>query len=231
MRTAWNVVSVLALAHLLALGGFVGFLVGTDRLDDERIDRIREMLAEPVPEEEARLEAERAEAEAASAGEAEASMARVLPLGSEQSLDIKLELSDADRERSLRADRQVADLRRRLEADQARLDDAIARFEEERKAFEAWRAEIAATEGDAQFRKALAVYEGLKADQAASALRTLLADGDRDQVVSYLGAMEERKRTKVIQVIVEDDPRLAAELLESLRRHGVDAPVAQGEIP
>jgi hypothetical protein len=51
-----------------------------------------------------------------------------------------------------------------------------------------------------------------------------------DSAVEYLNAMEERSRTKVMSEFAKDDPRLAAELLESLRRRGqfarVDAETA-----
>lgn len=47
------------------------------------------------------------------------------------------------------------------------------------------------------------------------------------QVVSYLNAMDEGIRAKVIQEFLKDDPKLAAELLEKLRVRGVP-PVIRG---
>ena len=45
MKTLWNIVSFLAVVHLLALVMFVGWLWKSGRLDGARIDELREMLA------------------------------------------------------------------------------------------------------------------------------------------------------------------------------------------
>jgi len=229
MRSIWTVVSILAVANLLAMGGFVGWLVMTDRLNEDRVERIRTMLAETTEEEAARLAKEKAAAEAAAQAAAAEAASSVLPLGVEQSVQVKLDLSEVDRERLRRTDREVADLRRAFEAEQLALEEERERFRKEKAAYEAWRREIAETEGDDQFQKTLSVYEGLKPDKAGEGLTALLADGMRDQVVTYLSAMEERQRVKIMDEFVQRDPALAAELLEDLRRHGVEMPAAQGE--
>ncbi|MBM4108075.1 MAG: hypothetical protein FJ255_04595 [Phycisphaerae bacterium] len=48
-----------------------------------------------------------------------------------------------------------------------------------------------------------------------------------DMVVSYLNAMQERTRAKVIGEFLKDDPALASELLERLRRRGQIARAAE----
>jgi len=53
------------------------------------------------------------------------------------------------------------------------------------------------------------------------------AAAGKAQVVSYLNAMDEGIRAKVIQEFLKDDPKLAAELLEKLRVRGVP-PVIRG---
>jgi len=76
MKTIWSIVSALAVGHLLALAGFGGWLVATERLDIERVRAIREMVQETIPEQQARedteLEAAETAAEAARQAEAEA---------------------------------------------------------------------------------------------------------------------------------------------------------------
>ena len=48
MKTAFKLLLVLAIANLFAFGGFVGWLVGSGRLDAGRVERLRAMLAETV---------------------------------------------------------------------------------------------------------------------------------------------------------------------------------------
>jgi hypothetical protein len=52
-------------------------------------------------------------------------------------------------------------------------------------------------------------------------------DARIDLVVSYLNAMQERTRAKVIGEFLKDDPALASELLERLRRRGQIAGAAE----
>ncbi|MEY3022983.1 MAG: hypothetical protein RIS86_2181, partial [Planctomycetota bacterium] len=65
MKTLLRLVLVLAIANLFAFGGFVGWLVGSGRLDAARLERLRAMLAETVAEENARLAREQEELESA----------------------------------------------------------------------------------------------------------------------------------------------------------------------
>lgn len=50
----------------------------------------------------------------------------------------------------------------------------------------------------------------------------------KPQVLAYLDAMDDKIRTAIVNEIVRDDPKLAAELLEALRVRGTFAAVAQG---
>ncbi|MEO1511624.1 MAG: hypothetical protein AAFU70_06090, partial [Planctomycetota bacterium] len=91
---------------------------------------------------------------------------------------------------------------------------------------------LALLEGDAQFQKSLVVLEGLKAEEAVATLRPILDSGDREQVVAYLDAMEERARTKIFaELITQGEGELAAGLLEDLRVRGLDGAFAEGTGP
>jgi len=82
---------------------------------------------------------------------------------------------------------------------------------------------VAETEGNAQFKKALATLEGLKPDKAKAALQELINGKQVDQAVAYLNAMQERMRTKVIDEFITADPKVATDLLERLRTRGMIA--------
>ena len=65
MRNLWTIASVLAIANLFAIGSFVGWLGASGRLDRERFDDLKRMLAETPQEREDRLTTEVAEEEPA----------------------------------------------------------------------------------------------------------------------------------------------------------------------
>src|SRR3954469_9091253 len=50
MKSLWNIVSFMAVVHLLALLIFIGWLWQSQRLDRDRIGDLRTLLATPVPQ-------------------------------------------------------------------------------------------------------------------------------------------------------------------------------------
>jgi hypothetical protein len=220
MKTVWTILSVLAVANLIALGAFVGWLSGSDRIDLSRVRQIREVLTETVAQQKAR-EAEAAKkAEAEQSAAAEAAKAGRPPATAAELLEFKLEQSRLDEERQRAQRREIQLLRETLQRERAQLDADQATFKTEKEQFEQARKVVAESEGNAQFKKALATLEGLKPDKARATLQELLDRQQVDQVVSYLNAMQERTRTKVIDEFGKSDPKVATDLLERLRTRG-----------
>lgn len=230
MRSLWTILSVIAVANVLGLGAFIGWLHATDRIDLDRVRRLREVLTETVAEERARTEAESAEAAAAAEAERQRRADREPPLRTSDVLDVKLQRGEADRLREERRLREAQDLRRTLDRERGLLDQQRAELEADKAAFNAMRREIAELEGSEQFRRTLATYEALKPDAVRTIFLELLkpsAEGRPDeagaaQVVAYLNAMQDRARAKIIDEFVRGEPALAAELLERLRTYGLE---------
>lgn len=226
MKTLWLVISAVALANLLATAGFIAWLGTSDRLDRGRVTRIRSMLAETVTAETARTAEDAARAaEEAKSAEARAKEA-TLPVTSAELLQAKIERSQVDDERLDRMRKEAQNLQTLLANERAKLDEERKAFLAEKAAFEDMRKKIAETESNAQFKKALTTYEGLKPDQAKSGLAELLKRSETEQVVAYLNAMQDRTRTKVITEFLKDDPKTAADLLERLRTRGMKVPAS-----
>lgn len=223
MRALFNAVAILAIFHLLAVIGLVGFIVGTGRVDERRIDELTMMLSETTAARDAReaAEVEEAEAEAMAAA---ADLSQV-PLTAEQQIDRKLTLSEADRQVVQRMRREVEDLRRSLRAERELLDEHTRAFVAERDVFEAERERVMRTEGDEQFQQVLATLKTMKADLAHELLATTIeqqADGETI-AVAYLDNLPPRNRAKILDEFNAQDPALAARLLERLRTRGVVA--------
>ncbi|NUQ66804.1 MAG: hypothetical protein HUU18_00785 [Phycisphaerales bacterium] len=249
MKTLFNALAVIAIANLLAVGGFIGWLKTTDRLDLERARKVREMFTPTLTAEKkaAEIEAKRIEDEKKKA-EAEAKAARP-PLTAQERLAARVEATELDLQRAERLRREVEDLQRRLVDGETKLAAERAAFEAERQAFSAATQRQRDLARDEQFQKTLGVIAGLKPTDAVKVLLATMSSpgaapalpvlggpagvtGDATQgiaaqetrdlelAVEYLNAMDDRPRSKIITEIIKADEVLAAELLERLRLRG-----------
>ncbi len=244
MRRLFSVLSVLAIAHLLGLLGVVAWLAATERLNGERIESIREILHRPIPQEEA---ARRKASQEQQTGpppqgvEAEPPPPRTPPLPAEHLVGLRLELRQSDEFRAQRMAREAHDLARTLLLERRRLDQERAAFEAERAAFERKLGEIAALEGDEQFKAALSVLRQVKPAEAKQMLQQIIDGAGApspageapelsgiERAVAYLDALGSMERGEIMSQFVKDSPELAAELLERLRTFGLMAD-ASGE--
>lgn len=221
MRTIWTIVTVVAVANLLGVGAFLGWLGATGRLNGERIGEVREMLRETMAQQKEREKKAADETEAKRLAAEEEAKKKEAPLSASESLQIAGQSDELRRQALERMRREAEDLRRTLTRERDEVDRALARLGEERAAFEAMRARIIEVEGTEQFEKALRLYETLKPDQTKAAFQALIDRGEIDQVVSYLNAMQGRAASKVLAEFT--DASVAADLLERLRTRGLGA--------
>ena len=157
----WSAVAVLAVATLLASGGFVGYLFGVGRLNAARVQKIAAVLRgeadTPTP-------AKSAEGQTPVAGAESAATQPARPAGEEvQARSEREELV------SLRLERAQAD----LEAQRHLLDQMLQhvvqeqeRLKEERTAFTAQQKKLTHAALDEGFQKELEYVSGLKPAQA-----------------------------------------------------------------
>lgn len=239
MRNLWTIASVLAMANLFAIASVVGWLGASGRLDRERIDELKQVLGETAQEREARL-AQQQEQEEARQQEVERLEARVetlmtSPMTAEELVRLQQEAAMAADQRMTRAMRELEDLRNLLARERAEADRLGEAIELQRAAFEARIAERDNLLGQEQFRTAVDTLQGLRPPAAMNVLMAMWdgqappPEGDLDGqaiVVEYLRAMEGRQRNKILAEFEEQDPTLAAVLLERLRTDGVTPEVA-----
>lgn len=226
MKTLWTIISVLALANVLALLGVLGWLKASGRLDMSRVERVRMLLAETVAAEQAReSQARAADEQKAAAMEAER-QASAPPVAAEQRIEDAHGLEEISRLRAERVQRETSDLIKTLLRERIELDRLKAEFKEEKEEFERMRLELAKQEGDEQFEKAVRLYQSVKPAQAKDMMKALIARGETPQVVSYLNALAPRTAAKIVAEFHAEDPSLAADLLERLRSRGIELPRA-----
>jgi hypothetical protein len=223
MKLLWNALSAVAILNILAIAAGLGWLAATERIDGRRVHEIREMFVETTVErnrrealKEKELELQQMEAQALEE-------AARPPVPAAEVASLRLEQSSADLARIQGIRREVEILQETLQRERRALDADRAAFEQEQSEFRQARSVIERTEGSAQFKKVLATYEGLKPDRAYMALSQLIEQGQSEQVVAYLNAMQERTRVRIIDEFLKDDPRVATDLLERLRLRGLAA--------
>lgn len=222
MKTVWNIVSFLAVVHLMALVLFSAWLWQSGRLDRTRIESVREMFSLTIEEAEQRAreaeqEAERLKLEA----EHEASR-KYPPLSSSALLAQVSQVQEVERLALRRLQNERAALAGQMESVMARLAAREAQLESNRtqwvEAIEAERARRA----DEQFAKTVLQYQSLPAKQGKSMLLELIQADQMDQAVAYLDAMNVRAASKILSEFkTEAEIQLATELLERLRTFGL----------
>lgn len=241
MKTIWSVLSIIAVANMVAAALFLAFLALTDRLDTRRVHELKEVLATTIAQ---RSMAEQAEQDAAEPIDDAQAADDDIALSASELLELRIIQSEVDLQRKQRLAREIKDLQRAQSLAHQQLVDERAAFDAEVKAFRDELARLRAIDGSRQFKKAVKVLDGLAAEDAVAVLRAMIdgggdpamelasadgtAVGDAElgvdgmtRAVSYLNAMQERSRTRVVSTIAAEDPVLAAQLLEEIRKRGV----------
>ena len=116
------IITVMSVANLLALAGFVGWLGMSDRLDMDRVESVREIFQETRTEQEARELVEQREAERVAREEEEALKAGMPPLTAEDILNRRRGQNDVAAQALQRHKREVLDLQRTLRLEREALD-------------------------------------------------------------------------------------------------------------
>jgi hypothetical protein len=224
MKTIWNIVSFLAVVHLLALATFAVWLWHSDRLDGARVQQVRELFSMTIPE--AQVAAKRAQTQVKAELEERKEMAFRAdpPFSSAAAIEIGSQVTRHTEQEI----RRLEDAKqRRL----AQLAESQRLFEEEEAASKArvelWEKTAAAEwkrQEDEQFAKAVKLLESQQPKQSKAMIVELVGAGKMDQAVAYINAMDERKSKKLIGAFKTPiEQKLATELLEQLRTFGLPA--------
>ncbi|MBN4052519.1 hypothetical protein JYT82_00225 [bacterium AH-315-K20] len=250
MKRLLTAFSVLAIINLLGILGAAGWLIGTQRINKERLDAVREILHEPIPAESAKGDAD---AEGQPLVETENGIpvddpADPLPanppLPAEQLVSLQREFDQAAEFRAQRFERENTVLTQTSTLVLRQLDRERKEFEDERDRFERRQSGIAAMRGNEQFQAALSVLISVKPADAQAMLQEII-DGragalsvedpadmtGMDRAVAYLDELDERIRGKVMAEFVKESPTVAADLLERLRTYGLMAEATGPQTP
>lgn len=247
MKKLWLIICILAVANILAIGGFIGWLGATDRLSKDRLWKIKELLSPTVAEQKVIDDKAAAEAEDKAKIVADAKRRAGEPESASERIASNRENQEILDQQLARMREEARQLQTLIDQRKADLERQVARFDADREAFRKERAEWEQLAGDEQFQQAIGVLETQKPADAMKVLRSILeapagpqaadaAQGRRKQeeiVIRYLANMNDKVRSKIMAEFVKADEKLAADLLEQLRTRGTagsstSAPVASG---
>ncbi|MGQ0628794.1 MAG: hypothetical protein ACT4PL_11930 [Phycisphaerales bacterium] len=221
MKSLWIILSTLAVANLFGVLLLIAWLAGTDRLSRDRMERIRQILSSTVTAETAAVVDESAKKDAAMVQAKADEKAKLPPESAAEAIERQRTEDDAREQARIRRQRELEDLARQLTRDRQTLDEDRSKLTADRRAFDDLRAAAAGRAKDEQFQQALAALESQKPKDAYAVLRAMIDQKQQEQAITYLAAMEETKRAKVLTEFIKADDKLAAGLLEDLRAHGV----------
>jgi len=227
MKALWTLISVLAIANLLAAVGFIGWLVSNDRLNKDRVQTIRAMLSTTVAQEAAAKAAEEDAAKKAVAEQAAAARLAIPPDRAATKIEQQRAKSEVDHISKVRLDSELRSLQEFLVRENDRLQELERTLTQRESAFAAERKKIRDTEGAEQFKKVLSTLAGVKPKEATSILNEILQQRKPDEVTAYLNSLDERVRSKIIAEFNKTDPKVAADLLERLKTYGITPSVAE----
>src|SRR5947208_212624 len=136
MKKIAIVVSIIAIANLIAMAGFAGWLVKSDRLDMDRLRRARVSLAKTITQERDENAAAKAKAESDEKAQIAAKLAAKPPLTAAERLSARVEANELDSQRAERLKREVQDMQRQLNDERAKLVNERGVLEADKKAFD-----------------------------------------------------------------------------------------------
>lgn len=229
MKTAVRAIGLLCVLHVLALLGGVGWLAATQRLNQERLTEAVELFRPTIPEEKAKekeAEAEEVRQDAerhADRAERAAGAEEPAPRSAAAALADRQRGNEVTMRRIERARAEVERLRDQLEAGQREMEKQREALAEKRKAFEKRLKEVEKKKNEEGFKQAVRLYESLPSDQVKNMFMSMIEEGQTDQVVAYLEAMQTRTAGKVLEEFeTPDELSRAVELTERLRQRGSD---------
>jgi hypothetical protein len=227
MKSIVRLFTILAFANLLAIGGFIGWLAASGRLDEERIARVRATFAPTIVEEKRLAEEGATKADEAVRLAAEERRLLELPLSRSEQI-VTMERFE---QRAALAVRALEEERRRMLADLSARESAVtAREQALDTRMKEWEASIADAKErttDEQFRKAVRLLEAMPPKQGKEWIIELMNTDRAPMAVAYLDAMNPAKSAALLKAFKDDtESKMATDLLERLRLLGLESETA-----
>lgn len=215
----FNLLAVVSIATLLALGGMAGFLFGSGRLTQPRIDKIAAVLR-------GELDADAAEPETAATTQtvdADGGVRR------RRSADAIKFARDSDERRTAILERAEADVRAQRDLLNQALQNLVnsqESFDRDKEQWQKRREKLSSEQQDEGFRKELAYVKKLSAKQAKMHIIETWKKHPAD-AVRIFNALKPREGQRIFDEFkTPEEYRIMHELLEQLRNQDLSDPTS-----
>ena len=221
MKLAWQVIALLCLIHILLAGAFAAWLVGTGRMDRERIAATVDLFRPTLSEDQ-----QAADEAAKVARDAEEHLANVVnvtdgPTSVAQRLSEERQRHEITLRQLERTKQEVQSLRENLAQRQGLMDQQRKTLLAEKQTLEQRLKEVEDRYNGEGFKKAVGVYESLPPKQVKQMFLSLMEQSQTDEVITYLEAMQPRKAAAVLKEFkTAEEAGRAADLTQRLRERG-----------
>ncbi|MEE2681212.1 MAG: hypothetical protein VX641_02450 [Planctomycetota bacterium] len=219
MNRLWNICAFVALVNLVALCGVLVWLFSTDRIDSDRVERLRVLFATPIPEELKAAEAERQAQELLLEQSLEEGSLATLPASSRWPIDSlsKIRMEEKMMQRRFR-DELLRDSQEVLMAEQRLKADREA-FEREKAEYLQLRDEAQKQRTAADFKQSVKDLESMPPRSAKNLIVEICATDPEgfELALQWMKAMRQGPRATIIASMKsEEELKLASSLLQSL---------------
>jgi flagellar motility protein MotE (MotC chaperone) len=230
MKKLLSLISLISVLNILAIGGMIGFLCGTGRLDKAKAQAITDILKKPgtpagFREKIGDLFAPPSSTQPAAGegaltrpslagGESILREGEVPPASAEERISFLRRVQEEER---LRLQAIEQDLRNRqdlLVKKQAQVQAAQANLDRDKAALQKQLTEASTTHDGAGFQKTMALFEELKPSQIKDLLRPM----GTDEAARYIAAMEPDQAARIIgEFKTGEEKEFVATVMERLR--------------
>lgn len=195
MKKMLHVIMALLAINFLAIGGAVGWLVQTKRLDKDKIHAIKDIVFPATTQASTTQSTDEASATTKPSDSLEALLARSSGRTPTEQIETIQRNFDTQMAQLDRRERELNDLQRQVELSKQQMARDRAALDAERKALEAQKAEAAKLASDKGFQDSLALYNTMDAKQ----VKQIFLAMDDNTILQYLEAMEPRSAARIVK--------------------------------
>lgn len=226
MRAFATALLLLLIFHLLAAGGFIGWLYASDRINRDRIEQVIDLFQPTLAEQRAAEKAAAEQQEAEAVAEAEQERLEAVSEGAVSAaalVERRQTINELVNERMDKLDNDIGRLRQQMVSRERELAQQMEEFEAEAEAFEEAREAFLERTDDEDFERTVDLLQRQPPRQVKDIFLRYMEEGETGRVVDYLKAMRPAAAADVMtEFRGAEELEAAAELVRRLERHGAD---------
>lgn len=218
-------IAIILLINHLGFAALVGWLMGTGRLDRQRLQSVRATFEKTiVQEQQENLQAKLLDEQQRKQQQEKQHLSQVAtgPMSIVRRISLEQQAEQLLLEKTERAVQDLASIRNRLDQEWRDLAKRTEELKQREQAFEQRLSQRAESLKDQDFQQAVKMYEQLKPKNVKSMFQELIRSNQQSQVVEYLAAMQLRKAAAVLKEFkTPTEVVQATALVEGLRQRGI----------